>query len=463
MLKHRISSLLLLLCLLFLFSASAAIPAWALTTRDRAKQPLNNAAGYLLHREKTAGVLSPWSYIALAVAGRDLKSTQVNQVCTKMLAAATQSGEMNDYATLVLTVLAAGGNPYDFQGQDLIKKIQGAQLTSGKFADNILQGGEDLLNAHLWAILALYAAGADIPDKSRALDWLIARQHADGSFYWDATNKDTSDVDSTGMALMALGASGVPHDSPVVQKAVVYLAKAQQENGGFASWGAENPESCYMVIEGLTAVGLDPLQESFNKAGGDILTALLRFQLPDGSFAHLAGTGSNEMATYQSLMALTTILNNQTFFERLKEKGKTLLNPPQPDVAPRGAHFLVGNRRYTVVSGDQQQVKEMDAAPFIENDRTYVPVRYLAYALGVTDKDISWDEKTATVKLTMGDVTVTLIIGDTNGYINGRTKSIGAAPLLRNGRTYLPARFVAEAFGYQVNWEETSQTVSLKN
>lgn len=96
-------------------------------------------------------------------------------------------------------------------------------------------------------------------------------------------------------------------------------------------------------------------------------------------------------------------------------------------------------------------------------DRTYVPVRYLAYALGVTDNGISWDEKTMTVKLTMGGITVTLIIGDTDGYINGRTKSIGVAPLLRNGRTYLPARFVAEAFGYQVNWEATSERLNVIN
>ncbi|WP_109207849.1 stalk domain-containing protein [Moorella sp. Hama-1] len=463
MLKHRISSLVLPIFLLFLFSASAVTPAWALAGRDRARQPLNNAADYLLNKEKAAGILSPWSYMALAVAGRDLKSTQVNQACEKMLAAATQSGEMNDYATLVLAVLAAGGNPYDFQGQNLVKKIQEAQLFSGKFADNILQGGEDLLNAHIWAILALYAAGADIPYKSKALNWLVARQHADGSFYWDATNKDTPDVDSTGMALMALGALGEPNDSPVVQKAVAYLAKVQKENGSFASWGAENPESCHMVIEGLTAVGLDPLQESFNKARGDILTALLRFQLPDGSFAHIAGTGSNEMATYQSLMALTTVFYNQTFFERLKEKSKPFLTSPEPMAAKREACFIVGDRSYTVVSSGKQQVKEMDAAPFIENDRTYVPVRYLAYALGMTDNGISWDEKTATVKLTMGGVTVTLIIGDTNGYINGRAKSIGVAPLLRNGRTYLPARFVAEAFGFQVNWEATSQTVNVIN
>jgi hypothetical protein len=90
-------------------------------------------------------------------------------------------------------------------------------------------------------------------------------------------------------------------------------------------------------------------------------------------------------------------------------------------------------------------------------------VRYLAHALGVADSGISWDEKTATVKLNLNGITVTLIMGDTNGYINGRARSIGVAPLVKNGRAYLPARFVAEAFGFQVNWEPASQTVGLTN
>ncbi|MBC7325586.1 MAG: copper amine oxidase [Moorella sp. (in: Bacteria)] len=370
---------------------------------------------------------------------------------------------MNDYATLVLAVLAAGGNPYNYHGQDLIKKIQEAQLPSGKFADNLSQGGEVLLNTHIWAILALHAAGADIPDKNKALNWLAARQHADGSFYWDVRDKETADVDSTGMALMALGALGEKSDSPVVQRAVAYLAKAQKANGSFESWGAENPESCHMVIEGLTAVGLDPLQGDFNRAGGDVLTALLRFQLPDGSFEHLAGAGSNEMATNQALMALAGIYFGQPFFERLKEEKGTDLASPRPAPARYEARFIVGDRSYLVVAGGKKDVRAMDAPPFIEEGRTYVPVRYLAYALGVGEDGIRWDEKTRTVTLSKDGVTVTLVIGEDTGFINGRARSLGVAPLLREGRTYLPARFVAEAFGYQVDWEAASQAVSIKN
>lgn len=56
------------------------------------------------------------------------------------------------------------------------------------------------------------------------------------------------------------------------------------------------------------------------------------------------------------------------------------------------AVFVVGQESYTV----DGQPKEMDAAPFIENGRTFVPVRYLAYALGVAEENIVWVGETGT-------------------------------------------------------------------
>lgn len=322
--KLRLVSLLLIFVLLCTLISPGYARAQTSGDRDRIKQAIDRAVNYLLQKEKTKGVLSPWSYIALAAAWQSLDETRAGQACDKMLSA-LQSGEMNDYATAVLIILARGGNPYHYQGQNLIQKIKDAQLPGGKFADNVNSGGENLVNAHIWAVLALSAAGADIPDKEKALQWLIAQQHADGSFYWDATDRDTSDVDSTGMALMAMGAMGENKDSAPVKKAVAYIKTIQKDNGGFDAWGAENPETCNMVIEGLVAVGISPTGEELSKPNGNPVTAMLGFQLPDGSFEHLKGMGSNEMATQQALIALTDVYFGSTLFDRLKGKGKSIL------------------------------------------------------------------------------------------------------------------------------------------
>lgn len=101
---------------------------------------------------------------------------------------------------------------------------------------------------------------------------------------------------------------------------------------------------------------------------------------------------------------------------------------------------------------------KMDAAPFIENGRTFVPIRYLSNALGVTNENILWDSPL--VRLTEpGFPLVELAVGVKQIKTDGKTKSIDTSPLLKSGRTYLPARFVAEALGYQVDWDATNQIV----
>jgi len=54
---------------------------------------------------------------------------------------------------------------------------------------------------------------------------------------------------------------------------------------------------------------------------------------------------------------------------------------------------------YYVVNGQTPGVK-MDVSPFIQNDRTFVPVRFLGNALGVSNDNITWDDgsQTATIK-----------------------------------------------------------------
>lgn len=431
------------------------------------KPAMDRAAGYLLMQEKLRGrPLSPWSYVALAGGGHDLAGTRVMQSCEQQLAG-LQSGELNDYSMLVLTLVAAGSDPYNYRGQNLVEKIRAAQLPDGKFADSVDGSGlgdsgeQVLVNAHVWAVLALHAAGADIPDARKAREWLASQQHADGSFNWNAADQ-RPDVDSTGMALMALGVLGEKGDSPIVQNAVAYLKSVQEEDGGFSSWGAANPESCCMVISGLVAVGIDPAGAGWAMPGGNPVTAMQSYQLPDGSFEHIKGAGSNEMATGQALQALADVYYGNTLFDRLKEKS-TIVSAVSGKAQPRRvARFKLGESKYEVSSGGIKQLLEADAAPFLENSRTYVPVRYLALAIGVPEEGISWSPASRTVTLINGGIEVTLAVGSDTMYVNGRPVEMDVAPLiLPPGRTYLPARYVAEAFNCKVEWDEKERAVII--
>jgi hypothetical protein len=116
--------------------------------------------------------------------------------------------------------------------------------------------------------------------------------------------------------------------------------------------------------------------------------------------------------------------------------------------------FVIGQKSYTV----DGNVYNIDAAPFIENGRTLVPVRYLGDAIGATT---NWDGTSNTVTLTMGNTVVALVIGANDITVNGQTSPLDVAPVIKDGRTYLPARSVAEAFGYTVSWDQATQTVTL--
>ncbi|WP_073164116.1 copper amine oxidase N-terminal domain-containing protein [Desulfofundulus australicus] len=114
--------------------------------------------------------------------------------------------------------------------------------------------------------------------------------------------------------------------------------------------------------------------------------------------------------------------------------------------------FQIGLKEYFV--NGQTPGAKMDVAPFVEQGRTFVPVRYLSNALGVEDKNIGWNEKARLVTLKQpGYPVVELVIGSRQLKSNGKVTNMDVSPLVRSGRTFLPARWVAEALGYQVDWD----------
>ena len=98
-----------------------------------------------------------------------------------------------------------------------------------------------------------------------------------------------------------------------------------------------------------------------------------------------------------------------------------------------------------IVNNDVVTVK--DAAPYIANDRTYVPFRALGEALGA---EVVWDNDARTVTYTLGSTEVVMTIGEKTYTVNGEEKTMDVAPEITNDRTYVPVRFVGEALGFKV-------------
>jgi hypothetical protein len=104
-----------------------------------------------------------------------------------------------------------------------------------------------------------------------------------------------------------------------------------------------------------------------------------------------------------------------------------------------------------------QQLK-LDVTPAFISGRLLVPLRAIFAALGA---NIDWNDATQTVTAIRGSITIRLTIGQKIAYKNGAPVTLDVPGRIINGRTLVPLRFVGEALGCQVGWDDATQTASV--
>lgn len=100
----------------------------------------------------------------------------------------------------------------------------------------------------------------------------------------------------------------------------------------------------------------------------------------------------------------------------------------------------------------------LDVAPVLKNGRTMVPVRFIGEAFGA---DFAWDEKTRRVTYILEDLTIELYIGKKNAAVNGKSASLEAEPVIVDGRTMVPLRFVGQYMGATFDWDGQMQMATI--
>lgn len=75
---------------------------------------------------------------------------------------------------------------------------------------------------------------------------------------------------------------------------------------------------------------------------------------------------------------------------------------------------------------------------------------------------MAWSPSARTVNLMKGGIIISLAPGGNIMYVNDTPLRMDAVPVLREGRVYLPARYIAEALGYQVEWDGERQAVIIR-
>jgi len=101
-----------------------------------------------------------------------------------------------------------------------------------------------------------------------------------------------------------------------------------------------------------------------------------------------------------------------------------------------------------------------DTKPFIDpaTNRTLIPVRFVSEKLGAT---VEWDNHTRTVKMDRAGKKILLKIGEKTAVVAGKKIQFDAAAMIKDERTFVPLRFISEAYGAQVVWDNINKVVYI--
>lgn len=121
--------------------------------------------------------------------------------------------------------------------------------------------------------------------------------------------------------------------------------------------------------------------------------------------------------------------------------------------------FTIDSKDYKV--GDV--VVNGDVAPFIDGaNRTMLPLRAMANALGVTEANISWNEIERSVTIFKGDRVIKIVIGQSSFLLNGTPVPMDTVAVIKDSRTFLPVRALGQAMGKVITWDDATRSVTLQ-
>ncbi len=238
-----------------------------------------------------AGTVSEWNILTLSQSGYDKCSYSSYESALLDYLSSAKAITPTSREKYALALCAAGSNsPYI---TNTISDSAGEQgIMSWIYALHILNNGYTCPKHSIGSVC----------------DEIISLQLSDGGW---ALWGENGDIDVTAMTIQSLAPS-YDSDSNVraaVDKAIAFLSRKQESDGGYVSFGTANPESAAQVLVALSALDIDCQTDSrFIKDGCNVIDGIVKFRLPDGSFSHILNGPQNNSATNQAHYAIVSYL-----------------------------------------------------------------------------------------------------------------------------------------------------------
>lgn len=116
------------------------------------------------------------------------------------------------------------------------------------------------------------------------------------------------------------------------------------------------------------------------------------------------------------------------------------------------------NQKKLWLNGEEMPI---DTSPFIsKNNRLMVPIRYIAYALNISQEQIKWNSqlKTATIS---GEKEITITVGQDYMLVDSKKVMLHEKAVIKEGRTFLPIGDICRALELQYTWDNTLKQLTV--
>jgi hypothetical protein len=116
---------------------------------------------------------------------------------------------------------------------------------------------------------------------------------------------------------------------------------------------------------------------------------------------------------------------------------------------------VIGEKQVEVNS----QPATLDQPPYVKQGRTLVPLRFISEALGA---QVTWDGVTKQATIKLAGPTLTVTVGSKVAYMDKEMTTLDVPAEITGGRTFVPLRFVSEAFGAYVDYDNTDKSIFVR-
>ncbi|MDP5275954.1 stalk domain-containing protein [Chengkuizengella axinellae] len=221
--------------------------------------------------------------------------------------------------------------------------------------------------------------------------------------------------------------------------------------------GSKHP---FTVVKSVNFIGGDNGKLITLNNVGDISTIERRVKTelydhedPIGKYDHFYLR--EDTAFYIENGQLNLVPNQEEFFA--SNEGTPTISIPLKDI---DYNSLLNSEIKVILDGELLSFPE---PPVIKNGTTLVPMKQIFQALGA---DVHWNNNTKTVygEKFPGEsysLNFSLTIGDKTASVNNQKVELLQPGELINNKTFVPLRFVSEALGADVQWDQNTKTVTI--